>query len=371
MKSLDMSPKGFGLVVSSYAFSAAASGIIAAGFADKFDRKKILLFFYSGFILGTLGCALATSYFMLLIARTITGLFGGVIGAISMAIVADIFANSQRGRVMGYIQMAFAVSQIMGIPFSLYIANMLDWHAVFFMIVCVASLLLLFVVFKVKPINKHLELQTDKNPFLHLWQAVVNPSYQTGFIATSLVSIGGFMMMPFSSAYLINNIKITHEQLPMVFMFTGVASMIMMPLIGRLSDRVDKFRLFTAGSVLAIIMILIYTNLVPIPLWLIIVINMILFMGIMSRTIPATTLTMSVPDLKDRGAFMSINASMQQMAGGLGALAAGFIVTQKSSSSPLENYDILGIVVSGLVLLCIFLVFRVSKMVKSKALQAS
>ncbi|MEJ2880908.1 MFS transporter [Pedobacter sp. GR22-6] len=366
MKSLGMTPKGFGLVVSSYAFSAGASGILAAGFADKFDRKKLLLFFYIGFIVGTLACALANTYEMLLVARIVTGLFGGVIGAISMAIVTDLFAVHQRGRVMGMVQMAFAASQVLGIPVGLYFANIWGWHSAFLMIVGLAILIALTIIIKVKPIDAHLAAQSDKSPFLHLWHALSNRSYQTGFIATAFMSVGGFMLMPFGSAYLINNIEITQHQLPLVFMFTGLASIVIMPMVGKLSDKVDKFKVFAGGSLLAIVMILIYTNLTPIPVWQVVLINMVLFMGIMSRMIPATTLTMSVPDMKDRGAFMSINASLQQMAGGIAALCAGLIVTQKTKSSPLEHYDTLGIVVSVLILICIFFVYRVSVLVKNK-----
>ncbi|SDL70618.1 Predicted arabinose efflux permease, MFS family [Pedobacter sp. ok626] len=366
MKSLSMTPKGFGLVVSSYAFSAGASGILAAGFADKFDRKKLLLFFYTGFIVGTLCCALSTNYEMLLGARIVTGLFGGVIGAISMTIVTDIFAVHQRGRVMGVVQMGFAASQVLGIPIGLYLANIWGWHSSFLMIVILAIMIAITILFMMKPIDKHLALQSDKSPFLHLWHALSNRSYQLGFIATAFMSVGGFMLMPFGSAYLINNINITQQELPMVFMFTGLASIVIMPLVGKLSDKVDKFMLFTGGSVLAIILILIYTNLGPIPLWQVVVVNMVLFMGIMSRMIPATTLTMSVPDIKDRGAFMSVNASLQQMAGGIAALSAGLIVTQETKSSPLENYDILGIVVSVMIVVCIFFVYKVSELVKAK-----
>jgi predicted MFS family arabinose efflux permease len=174
------------------------------------------------------------------------------------------------------------------------------------------------------------------------------------------------MLMPFSSSYLINNISITAEQLPLIFMFTGFSSIIVMPLIGKLSDKVDKFLIFTAGCIIAIIMILIYTNLVPVPMWQVVVINMIMFMGIMSRIIPATALTMSIPDMKDRGAFMSVNSSLQQMAGGIAALFAGVIVTQKDKTSPLEHYGILGIVVSVVIVISIFLIYRVSIMVKKK-----
>src|SRR5882757_10189693 len=72
MKSMNLKPAAFGVAVSAYAFSAGISGLATAGFADRFDRKKLLLFFYTGFIAGTIFCALATSYPMLLAARIIT-----------------------------------------------------------------------------------------------------------------------------------------------------------------------------------------------------------------------------------------------------------------------------------------------------------
>src|ERR1700710_508593 len=56
MKSMNLSTTQFGLAVSGYAFSAGISGLLTAGFADKFDRKKLLLFFYTGFIVGTIFC---------------------------------------------------------------------------------------------------------------------------------------------------------------------------------------------------------------------------------------------------------------------------------------------------------------------------
>src|SRR5687768_18488103 len=110
MKSMELTTSQFGFAVSGYAFSAGVSGLLTAGFADRFDRKKLLLFFYVGFILGTLFCGLATTYPTLVAARIITGIFGGVIGSISLAIVADLFELNQRGRVMGFLQMGFGAS---------------------------------------------------------------------------------------------------------------------------------------------------------------------------------------------------------------------------------------------------------------------
>jgi predicted MFS family arabinose efflux permease len=366
MKTLDMTTAKFGFTVSAYAFSAGISGLLAAGFADKFDRKKLLIFFYTGFIIGTVFCAFAIDYTTLLLARIFTGLFGGVIGSVSLAIVTDLFVIKQRGRVMGFIQMAYATSQILGIPLGLYFANHWGWHSSFIMIAVLGVLILIAVLTQMQPITKHLELQSDKSPFLHLWHTLSNKNYQIGFASIALLSVGGFMLQPFGSAYLVNNIHISQLQLPMVFFFTGLSVLFIMPIVGKLSDKVSKFWLFTAGSILSVIMIVIYTNLDPIPLWEVVVINMILFMGIMSRMIPATTLNTAIPEMKDRGAYMSITSSLQQIAGGIAAVCAGFIVHQKTKASPLENYDILGYVIAVITLCSVVLMWRVSQLVKSK-----
>jgi len=366
MKTLNMTTANFGFAVSAYAFSAGTSGLLAAGFADKFDRKKLLIFFYTGFITGTIFCAFATNYWTLLGARIFTGLFGGVIGSVSLAIVTDLFVIHQRGRVMGFIQMAFATSQILGIPLGLYFANKWGWHSAFLMIAAVGVVILIAIITNMQAVNEHLKLQNDKNPFLHLWHTLSNKKYQVGFAAIAFLSVGGFMLQPFGSAFLINNIHIAQLQLPTVYFFTGLSVLFIMPLVGKLSDRVSKFRLFAAGSVISMVMIIFYTNLGPTPLWEIIVINMIMFMGIMSRMIPATTLNTGIPDMKDRGAYMAITSSLQQIAGGIAAVCAGYIVHQETKTSPLENYNILGYVIGVVVMLSIFFIWRVDRLVKPK-----
>jgi len=366
MKSLEINPKQFGVAVSSYAFSAGISGLLAAGFADKYDRKKLLLFFYVGFIIGTLFCALAPNYELLVAARIFTGLFGGVIGSIGMAIITDIFAIEQRGRVMGVVQMGFAASQVLGIPIGLYLANLWGWHSPFLMIVGLSIIIALAIMQGLKPVDKHLALKTERNVFEHFRHVLSSKNYQIAFAGTALLSVGGFLMMPFGSAFAINNLKITQDDLPLIYMITGIASLVIMPIVGRLSDKFDKFKVFAFGTGWAIVMTVIYTNLPPVPLWAILIINILLFAGIMSRMIPSTSLMTAIPQMQDRGAFMSINSSLQQIAGGIASIVAGFIIVQKDRYSPLENYPTLGVISVIIMLVCLWLVYKVSVIVKHK-----
>jgi predicted MFS family arabinose efflux permease len=369
MKSLDIKPAHFGLAVSAYAFSAGISGLLTAGFADRYDRKKLLLFFYTGFIAGTLLCGIANTYPLLVGARIITGLFGGVIGSISMAIVADLFDLQHRGRVMGFMQMGFGASQVLGIPIGLYLANFWGWHAPFLWVGIMAIIVAILIAVKLKPLTKHLAVQQDRSALKHLLHTLSKKDYRIGFSATALLSIGGFMMMPFGSAFAINNLHITQHQLPLLFMVAGLSTLIVMPLIGKLSDKVDKFKIFVAASIWMAVVVVIYTNLSVTPLWLVMVFNVLMMCGIMSRMVPSSALITAVPVLQDRGAFMSINSSLQQIAGGVAAAFAGLIVVQKDKFSPLEHYNTLGYIIVGISAVSAFLLYRVSKLVKTRAKQ--
>ena len=362
---LNITTTQFGWVVSAYAFSAGASGLLAAGFADKFDRKKLLLFFYIGFVVGTFLCGIAPDYNFLLMARIITGIFGGVIGAVSFAIITDIFKLEVRGRVMGFVQMAFAASQVLGLPVGLYLANLWGWHSPFIMIVCLSVMVGVAIIIYMKPINEHLKIQSDRNALQHLGKTISNVTYIKAFGATILLATGGFMLMPFGSAFAINNLGLTMEQLPMLYMITGIFSIGIGPLAGRLSDKIGKYKMFVVGSVISIVMVLIYCNLGITPLWVVICINVVLFAGIMARVIPSSALLTAIPDPQDRGAFMGINSSIQQISGGVAAAVAGIIVVQ-TESGVLENYDILAYVVVGAMLITIGMMYWLNQLVIRK-----
>ena len=369
MPSLKITTFQFGWVVSAYAFSAGASGLLAAGFADKFDRKKILIFFYSGFVLGTLLCGIAPDYHFLLFARIITGIFGGVISSISYAIITDLFQLKVRGRVMGFVQMAFASSQVLGIPIGLYLANNLGWHAPFLMIVTISVTVGVTIIFYMKPVADHLQLHLEKNPFRHLIKTVSKKIYLRAFAATTLLATGGFMLMPFGSAFSLHNLGISLQKQPLLYGVTGVSSMIFGPITGRLSDKIGKYKMFCIGSVISIVMVLIYTRLGVTPLGIVMLLSVLLFVGISSRMISASALMTAVPQPQDRGAFMGVNNSVQQISGGIASAVAGVIVVQ-SNSGRLEHYNWLGYVVVTAILITILLLYYIHLYVNRKEHQS-
>jgi len=366
LEKLKINTSQFGLVVSAYAFSAGISGLLTAGFADKFDRKKLLMFFYTGFIVGTFLCAIAPDYHFLLIARIVTGLFGGVVGSVSFAIITDLFKMEVRGRVMGFVQMAFSASQVLGIPIGLLLANHFGWHAPFFMIAAFGVLLGILIMVYMKPVTAHLQIRSEKNPVVHLFETMIKPHHLLAFAATTLLATGGFMLMPFASAFTTHNLGISMDQLTVLYLITGIFSAIFGPLVGRLSDKVGKFNIFVAGSLLTMTTVAIYTNLGTTPFALVALINVMMFLGVSSRMISASALTTAVPAPQDRGAFMSLNASVQQISGGIGSAVAGLIVVQTSTGA-IQHYNYLGDVVICAMIITIIMMRFVNKMVTPSA----
>jgi predicted MFS family arabinose efflux permease len=339
--------------------------LLAAGFADRFDRKKMLIFFYAGFIIGTFFCGIATDYVFLLTARIVTGIFGGVIGSVIYAIVTDLFPLQVRGRVMGFLQMAFAGAAVFGLPVGLYLANILGWHAPFLMIAGLCTIIIAFIARTINPVDTHLAIQSDRNVGDHLIRTLSNPTYAKAFGLTVLIATAGFMLMPFGSAFAVYNNGISKDDLPFLYSVTGVVAMFTTPLIGKLSDRTGKFNVFCLCSALLILCVVIYCNLSITPLWIVTIFSVFMFATYAGRMVSSSALITAVPTAADRGAFMSINSSVNMVSGGIASLIAGTIVHQ-TQRGLIENYDILGYVVAVATVVSMGIMYIVNNIVAQK-----
>jgi predicted MFS family arabinose efflux permease len=362
---LEITPARFGLVVSAYAFSAGVSGLLAAGFADRFDRKKLLLFFYAGFLLATLWCGLSRTFESLLAARIVTGFFGGVIGSVLLAIATDLFAPNLRGRVMAVIQTAFSASQVLGLPMALYASNHWNWQAPFFLVVALGVVGGSVLAWQLKPVTGHLDAANDVHPVKHLIATITARRHLPAFATTVLLATGGFMIMPFSSVFTVNNLGMDVADLPTIYLVTGLFTIVTGPLIGKMVDSIGRMQVFLFGSAMTMAMVLLYTNLGVVSLPVIIIVNVLMFIGIFSRMIPYQAMSASVPELHMRGSFNAISASIQQFSGGAAALVAGHLV-HIGANGKLEGFGRVGWVVVGTTIVGAFLVSQVNKEIRQR-----
>ena len=341
MRLFGIGPQAFGALVSAYTFAAAASGFVAAFWVDRFDRKRGLLTLYVGFIGATALCGFAPNYPLLLLARIVAGAFGGVIGALVLAIVADVVPYARRARATAIVSAAFSMAAVAGVPLALWLAVHLSWRAPF-LVLAGASIGVAIVSLRVLPsLRAHLAHHQGHAPFerLRLIFGVRNHLRAFGLMVTLM--FGGFTVIPFIAPYNVANVGITEADLAIIYFFGGVATLVSSQVFGRLADRYGKKRMFTILGFASIVPILITTHLPPLPLVAVLPFSTLFFILVTGRFGPAMALVTGSVDPRVRGSFMSFNSSIQQLGAGAAAMTAGMIIG-RAADGTLTHYGAVG-----------------------------
>lgn len=370
MPHFNISAKFFSWIVAAYPVTACVSGLIAAFYVDQYDRKKVLLFAYIGFLIGTICCGIAPDQFFLMAARILTGFFGGLIGAQVMSIIADTFPYEKRGRAMGTVFMAFSIASIFGVPFSLYLANLISWHAPFILIGILGIPIAFMIIRYLPPMNIHLQPSIDgikfKPNIRKVLTDILNNKNQLMALGLSgLLFMGHFMIIPFINPYMEFNIGWSKTETPMIYMVGGVCALISSSIIGRMADKYGKLRIFVICLFLSLIPIFVITDMPAIPFYFALAVFGFWFTFSTGRSIPAQAMISTVVEPAQRGQFMSFNSSFQQLFTGLAAIIGGFIVV-KDASGKLHHYNWLGYLSAAIVFSSLFIAVRLARKLQLK-----
>lgn len=348
----------FAAVVASYNFAAFASGVLAAFVVDRYDRKQVLLFGYIGFLAGTLLCAIAPTYWLLMGARIIAGLFGGLIGAQVLSIVADVVPYQRRGIAMGWLMAAFSLASVLGVPLSLYLAKFFNWHAPFLLIVAVGLPILLAAWRFIPSVKSHMSAEKATfNPGKTLATIFTVPTQRAALLLSGSILFGHFVIIPFINPYMEYNMGFSRDQTPIIYMVGGATTIISGIVWGRLADKYGKLKIFTISGALSIIPVLFITDL---PAWpfAVVLIPFAMWFGMANgRTITMQAMVSQVIQPQARGSFMSINSSVQQLFTGIAGTVAGLIV-YSDEQLRLHNYHILGYISVVVIAICLWLARR-------------
>lgn len=367
MPHFNISAQQFSMLVAAYTFSAATASLSAASFVDRFDRKKVLLFAYSGFLLGTLLCAIAPSYALLMAARIVAGLFGGLIGAQVLSIVADMIPFERRGRAMGIVMASFSAASVFGVPFGLYLSKFFSWHATFYFVAGLGVFIMPFLVKYIPNMTAHRENKDREktNPYILLRDIIKDKDQRLGILLSATMMMGHFLIIPFLVPFMELNVGFTNAQTPLIYFVGGALTLFTSPIIGRLADKYGKFRMFSYMILLAVVPIALITNMPRIPFYFVLCITGFWFIVSMGRAIPAQAIVSEIVPPARRGGFMNINSSIQQLGVGLASVAAGLIVI-KTPENTIQNYDITGYISIVVILSCLLIGYRLHKALGNK-----
>ncbi|MBM3439982.1 MAG: MFS transporter [Bacteroidetes bacterium] len=357
-----ITPRSFTYLMSAYTISAAVTGFLSAFYVDRFDRKKVLIIAYAGFILGTIACGIAPGFGWLLLARIVAGMFGGLIGAQVLSIIADTFSYERRGMAMGSIMSAFAVASTLGVPFSLYLANLISWHAPFLFVgVCGLAILPLLYRFIPSMSGHIVEADAEGNrKWLLLKNIMLNSTQRNALIFSSVVMMGHFMIIPFVNPYMEFNNGVSRLLTPMIYLVGGIASFFASHLLGRLADRYGKLKVYTIAVFSALPLIFAITSIHCIPFAWMLVIFAAWFVSSSGRAVTAQAMVSHVVKPEQRGSFQSFNSSMQQLGTGLASLIAGWMVV-RGENGKILHYEQVGWLSIALLLMSIFIARQVFK----------
>ncbi|EPR68664.1 MFS transporter [Cyclobacterium qasimii] len=359
MRIFEISPQEFGLLVSSYTFSAGVSSFFGAFILDKYDRRSILMWVFLGFFVGTLACALSPNYPFLLFSRILSGLFGGLTSALIFAIIGDAIPDHRRGSAMGLVMAAFSVASVVGVPFSLFIASMSNWHAPFFFLAFLAVVILL-LIYKFVPSIKvpKKEGKDMPSPRQVIMRVTGNANQMRAISLTIMMMFGQFMIIPFLSPFMVANVGFSELQLTYIYMAGGFFTVFTSPWVGRLTDKYGKVKIFTIFMSLNVIPIGIITHLGPTPILLALVVSTLFFVTSNGRMVPAAALITGTAKSENRGSFLSFNSSVQQLSAGLASFFGGMILVENAAGE-LQNFGYIGYIAIIISLLCIPLIRRI------------
>jgi len=359
MSIYDINPSQFSILVASYSIGAFISSLIGFFYLDVFDRKKALLFIYTGFIVGTVACGFTNSYESLLLIRFITGLFGGMIGALVLSVISDLYKFEERGNAMGIIMGAFSAAAALGVPTGLYLAETFSWRVPFFLIGGVGILNLSILYFYFPNMTEHLKTVNKDRSILKVLESVFNDQNQINALTLGFVLVlGHFIIIPFITPYMTRNIGFEQSQITYIYFLGGILTVFTAPLLGRWTDKYGAVKLFTILMTISFIPVFILTNLPPVPVFVALIVTSVFFVLGSGRFIPPNTLITAAAGTDSRGSFMSVKSALQQLAVGLSSVLGGMIITFDDDLK-LEHYNIVGYISIATCIVGMYLIRRI------------
>lgn len=352
----DITDAQFGWLVSAYTLAAGASGLLASAFVDRFERKRLLLWLYLGFALATLGCGLSVGYGMLMATRIAAGLFGGVMTTLVQTIIGDAIPFERRGRAMGFVMAAFSMATVAGVPGSLWIAERYGWHTTFILIAMLCLTVGAVGMRSLPRLDRHLHSQ-HAGMFGALGSVLRTPNHWRAFAFTFVTMSASFTVIPYLTIFLTANAGVAQSQIPLIYLAGGIATFFSARLIGAAADRWGKVMTFRAVAVAAMLPVIVTTNLSDAPLWLTLVATTLFFVFVSGRMVPAGALLTQAAEPRMRGAFMSLNGSVQSAALALASLLGGYLIS-RDAAGLVVGYERTGWVMVALSLVSVWLVGR-------------
>ncbi|HEX8957763.1 MAG TPA: MFS transporter [Burkholderiaceae bacterium] len=345
MHAFGIGPAHFAMAVSAYALCSGLSSFFAATYIDRFDRRRLMLAVYALFALSNLGCALAPTFPLLMLARAFAGLTGGVLGSIVMAIVSDVIPPQRRGQATGVIMTAFSLAAVAGVPAGVWLGAQFGWYAPFFLLVAFSVAIWIAGARLVPALNAHLGegVHPMRDVLPQLIAMLAKPAHLRAYVLTFIVMSSHMLVIPFISVVLVGNYGVKIDHVAWIYVAGGAATFFTSRPVGKLADRYGKHLVFRLCALLSIVAVLFLTHMPQLPFPAIVAFFAVFMVVMSSRMIPLQALLTTIPEPSRRGAFLSINGAIQSLGVGVGSWVGGLMLSSAADGHVL-GYGANGVV---------------------------
>jgi predicted MFS family arabinose efflux permease len=350
MRELGVGTHEFGLLVSSYTFSAAFTGLLAAMFVDRFERKRLLLTMFALFAVATLACGLAPGYWTLLAARGTAGAFGGVLGSMVQTMVGDLIPSSgaaapaapscRPSRFPPSPACRFhSISPIISAGASPSFHRR-SWPAA---CCCWAG--------KCCRLRGHLPdasvSETERaHPLAAMAAVLRDANHLSALLFMALIMFSGFTVIPYITIYITANVEIRQQDIPLIYLFGGCATFFHLAPGRPPGRRPRQDQGLSLGRAVFAGTLFVQTHLWPVPLWVMIFWSTVFFIFVPGRMVPAMAIVTSAVQPRLRGTFLSMNGAVQQLASGVPSWLGGAMIAADATGR-IVGYDRVGYLAMG------------------------
>ncbi|MBL6727528.1 MAG: multidrug effflux MFS transporter [Methylophilaceae bacterium] len=195
--------------------------IFHGAISDSIGRIKTIKYGMSLFILGSIGCAFATSIEMLWISRLIQGVGAGAGNVVARAMVRDLYSGATAQKVMATIQIIFGIAPAIA-PMVGGLLLGISWQAIFIFLIIYSVLITFFSVnFLPETISKQNRLPFNFESVLNRYKDLLNDKNYIFLILAVSFNFSAFFLYVLSSPiFLMQHLNLSSSQFGYLFIPT-------------------------------------------------------------------------------------------------------------------------------------------------------
>ena len=307
--------------------------------SDAVGRRPVILLGLGGYVLASIGCAMADSMTMLLTCRALQGLVAGASTALSRAVVRDAYQGVEAQRQMSRVMLIFSIAPAIAPVIGGFLQTWFGWRANFWFLTVFGALLFI-ACYRFLP-ETHPASARQRfavAPLLAAYRLVALDPRFILLAGTSSLSFAGFFLYVLSApAFIYRHLGLTAHDFAWLFMAGVIGMMLGATLSGRFAGKFSAHR--TVWLSFAIMFVgatynnLFYLAFSPQLPWS--VVHQVIYATGMALAMPSLTLMLLDLFPHNRGMAASLQSCVQSMVAGFVAAIASPLFSASAATMAL------------------------------------